>query len=1141
MQAKYKPKSKYPGLDTLKTLTPTNLAEPSQIGLTRIEQDTGDFVEFLADRLKYTTEEICDYFKAEQVDGIVAGIWNIERKKMMLIGDQAGIGKGRQAAALIRYGILQKQKVLFVTAKVNLFEDLQRDFADIGMSDIRLLATNSNLSLNNLSTGSAESHNTVLEQSYKHGIKSQGYDAVVTTYSQCSTVKGQKTLRHDFLTAFAKDAIIIADEVHEAGGGVSQEGLSARGRFIRGLFAEAKGIVCLSATAAKTPEQVGLYFRTDMMSAFRDEEGAGDYQKLVQALHSGGIPLQQVLCSQLAAAGQYLRRERDLSKIKFEIQELPVDKDTANRISQIKSKILSFDRSKQMLLEDNKDYFKSLTSGNVIADYAVGDLGVTSTNFTSIAHNLFSVEILAYKCELAIETFIEAVKSGQKVVIGLDSTNESMLSRYVEDNGLKPGDPVFITFAEALRRYLQRSREVTLGKKFGASIRHSLTDTELGKYLVSRYEEIMADIESLELDDRVIPASPIDWIRYRLNQAGIKVGELTGRTLWIDYETNTLQSRTSKERQKKAINDTCSDFNNGDTDVIIMTRTGAVGLSLHSSESFKKQNQRKLFILQPSLDIANFVQTMGRVHRTGQVVDPEYCLLSSDIPSERRPNAILMKKLASLNANVTASRSGTGLDFSGIPDFIGNEIADWVATKVLSENTSLDALLDYPIDTAESFTASFGDKKSEYKEDAMRRVTGRIHLLPSLEKQEQVFDLLQKRYTQKIEELELSGSSSLSAKTMDLKAKSIEYCEIPILQNPSTNPFEQPIRVELKDCVSPFKPYSPQTLYRLIKNKLGMDATNKFEESGKLYSEKLGKKIDKQYLAQSTQESEDFDSETKHQIRAIKKILTAFPIARPVKLLLTVNPVYGVVIDIQIKDSKNLSSPSNWFLTLAIANGVSKKITFCFSDLLDRNDAIINIIPVEQTDEGISVFELFESYQSECRENRYFVTENLLAAYQKGFRGEIVSYTQFKGLNQIGMRLNRSFNPQEYQGKKEISLNEASLNFLLKTLNGTASVYSKEASTAEAVIKLDRYKSQYLIETNSKVLILCAELQSVTGKNFVSVSNLMRLYFDTDKVAGVVKAIRGVGWRIMADSHLEELNQFLGIPNKLEFSEVKSS
>lgn len=66
MQAKYKPKSKYPGLDTLKTLTPTNLAEPSQIGLTRIEQDTGDFVEFLADRLKYTTEEICDYFKANR-------------------------------------------------------------------------------------------------------------------------------------------------------------------------------------------------------------------------------------------------------------------------------------------------------------------------------------------------------------------------------------------------------------------------------------------------------------------------------------------------------------------------------------------------------------------------------------------------------------------------------------------------------------------------------------------------------------------------------------------------------------------------------------------------------------------------------------------------------------------------------------------------------------------------------------------------------------------------------------------------------------------------------------------------------------------------------------------------------------------
>ena len=55
-------------------------------------------------------------------------IYNIEvRKQGMIIGDQTGIGKGRIAAAMIRYAVNQGHQPIFITEKANLFSDLYRD------------------------------------------------------------------------------------------------------------------------------------------------------------------------------------------------------------------------------------------------------------------------------------------------------------------------------------------------------------------------------------------------------------------------------------------------------------------------------------------------------------------------------------------------------------------------------------------------------------------------------------------------------------------------------------------------------------------------------------------------------------------------------------------------------------------------------------------------------------------------------------------------------------------------------------------------------------------------------------------------------------------------------------------------------
>ncbi len=70
-------------------------------------------------------------------------IYNIEaRGQGMIIGDQTGIGKGRVAAAMIRYAVVQGHKPVFLTEKANLFSDIYRDLSAIGSAHFKPFIVN---------------------------------------------------------------------------------------------------------------------------------------------------------------------------------------------------------------------------------------------------------------------------------------------------------------------------------------------------------------------------------------------------------------------------------------------------------------------------------------------------------------------------------------------------------------------------------------------------------------------------------------------------------------------------------------------------------------------------------------------------------------------------------------------------------------------------------------------------------------------------------------------------------------------------------------------------------------------------------------------------------------------------------------
>jgi hypothetical protein len=122
--------------ETVNTVAPVSMLYEMNKSLTDIDRKVRGIDYFVMERLGYDNlMELCEAFSAEQVDGIANAIYEIEKGQALIIGDATGIGKGRQAAGIIRYTMRIGKLPIFLTQKPNLFSDIYRDLIAIGSED----------------------------------------------------------------------------------------------------------------------------------------------------------------------------------------------------------------------------------------------------------------------------------------------------------------------------------------------------------------------------------------------------------------------------------------------------------------------------------------------------------------------------------------------------------------------------------------------------------------------------------------------------------------------------------------------------------------------------------------------------------------------------------------------------------------------------------------------------------------------------------------------------------------------------------------------------------------------------------------------------------------------------------------------
>lgn len=790
----YSPKSENPF--TLKAVMPADQQEAVNKNLEKL----GDADQFLVDELGYNDkDDLYSHLAAEQVDSVALALQQAKKGNAFIIGDQTGIGKGRQAASFVRYAIKNGQIPVYFTQKAHLLSDVYRDLVDIGSPELRpfilgskkeATVTDSDGNVVYPKPSDAE-RDRVLAYIEKNGKLPKEYDYVLTTYSQvgngvyefdengarkekklakgktfgAAALSGQR--RRDAIEKLMGNAYLILDESHTAGGN------SGQGNYFQHIIQKAKNVTFFSATFAKRPDNMPIYaLRTAM------NEGGMKSSDLIDAVKRGGATLQEIMSQTLTQCGQMIRRERDMTGVTIDWkaiddpERVQEQREQYDSIIGLFNDIINFQKKYVSSYVDERNDELAAIQSTMGIKKGTAALGIKNQPFASKAFNTVQQVLLSLKAKSAAERAIDYLKQGMKPVIALNNTNESQTGNLALGEEMDAPD-----LGTSLKKGLEGTLRYTQKDAKDNSESGYIKLSDLGDEAVEAYHELEKKIEQTSTG---LSLSPIDVIKNELQKAGYKVGELTGRQTEFVYNDNgtvTKVKRADTDKKKLA-----RDFNDGKIDALILNKSAATGISLHASSKYKDQKKRVMIVAQQQLDVNDEVQMRGRIDRTGQVARGAYEYVVSLIPAEQRLLMMFKAKLKSLDANTTSSQKSKFNEME-VAD-ITNKYGDKVVREYMAEHLDLYARMADPfgweksngddlsrIDPQTLVASGGGVGDGEAGADASK-LLGRMALL-RVSEQEKMLQEIGELYANEIQRLNEMGENDLEITELPLKAKTL--------------------------------------------------------------------------------------------------------------------------------------------------------------------------------------------------------------------------------------------------------------------------------------------------------------------------------------------------------------------------------
>ena len=625
---------------------PDNMADATCAAIANLRNAVGgDIIGFVCERLRMSRAQLYEALMIEQVEGVALAIYNIEaRQQGLIIGDQTGVGKGRQAAAIVRYAIQQGMMPIFITARAYLFSDFYRDAKALGISNMTPFVVNSDARVVDYTqaiseyeepiraedesedefdarmvAAQAKAYKVVFRGADKELMTSQGIvppevNYIMSTYSQFNRARragkirgrGVKVDKGAWLLEVARQrpCVFILDESHTAAGLSSNTGV-----FFRKALSLSKGALFLSATFAKRPENMSVYAAKTVIG-----EANMSPAELSAAMKEGGVPMQELLARNLARYGQMIRRERQSTGVtvryismdkagaeEFGIADTSVE-DCANAdvVTAIIRRMVRFQHN---VVQPIANTIEVQEATKLESDFPECTVSASCISPYERLFLLIESMLLAVKARnIALRTLMH-IREGRKVVICVSKTGESTLRSLCNADGTlcsvgQEVDGGFRSYLKTLVETLTQVRikcDVKEKEQLEALKQRGFQSVGNANALVMQkvmdVNSMLSPADRAEMQDVLnivdsscveLPLSPIDFMRYYIEREGISVGECTGRQLRLRYDSDNVTHAQLETRRHADVSATFNQFQNNDIDVMIINSSASTGASCHA-------------------------------------------------------------------------------------------------------------------------------------------------------------------------------------------------------------------------------------------------------------------------------------------------------------------------------------------------------------------------------------------------------------------------------------------------------------------------------------------------------------------------------------------------------------------------------
>ncbi|VDM40780.1 unnamed protein product [Toxocara canis] len=367
-----------------------------------------------------------------------------------LIGDGAGVGKGRTIACIIYENyLLGRKRSLWLSVSSDLKFDSQRDLRDIGAKNIKIHALNKfkYAKISGKENGSV-----------KKGCIFATYSSLI---GECRSAKGNVDVQ-DF------DGVIVFDECHRAKNLVPTTGSkpTKTGRVVMELQKALPNARIVYASATGASVEFGLrssavdyppfIFHDDLwgadfvVSEFTEPRnmaymtrlglwGQGqafpEFSDFINAVERRGVGAMEIVAMDMKQRGLYLARQLSFRGVSFRVEEVPLSPQFVEM----------YDDSVKMWLECRRQFQAAL---KVQSGHERVNMKQIWGQFWAAHQRFFKYLCIGAKVEACVQLTHEAMKANKCVVIGLQSTGEARTLEALDDAGGELTD--FVSTAKAV-------------------------------------------------------------------------------------------------------------------------------------------------------------------------------------------------------------------------------------------------------------------------------------------------------------------------------------------------------------------------------------------------------------------------------------------------------------------------------------------------------------------------------------------------------------------------------------------------------------------------------------------------------------------------------------------------------------------